>query len=53
MKPSFLLRIAAALTFIHAVMHTIGGVFGEPAPGPATTPVLAMKMNRFLVPPDG
>jgi hypothetical protein len=49
MKPSFLLRIAAVLTFIHAVMHTIGGVFGESAPGPATTAVLAMKMNRFLV----
>ena len=49
MKPYFLLRIAAVLTFIHAVMHTIGGVFGEPAPGPATTAVLAMKMNRFLV----
>jgi hypothetical protein len=49
MKPSFLLRIAAVLTFIHAVMHTLGGVFGEPAPGPATTALLAMKMNRFLV----
>jgi hypothetical protein len=29
MKPSFLLRIAAVLTFIHAVMHTVGGVLAS------------------------
>lgn len=49
MKPAFLLRIAAVLTFIHAVLHTIGGVFGKPGPGPATVALQAMKMNQFLI----
>ncbi len=49
MKPTLFLRIAATLTFIHAVLHTIGGVFGEPGPGPATAAVLAMKINQFPV----
>ena len=49
MKPTLFLRIAAALTFIHALLHTIGGVFGKPEPGPATVAVQAMKMNQFLM----
>lgn len=49
MKSFFFLRIAAVLTFIHAALHTIGGVFGKPAPGPATVAVLAMKTNSFLM----
>ena len=49
MKSCFFLRIAAVLTFIHAALHTIGGVFGKPAPGPATVAVLAMKTNSFLM----
>ncbi len=49
MKPALFLRIAAVLTFIHAVLHTIGGVFGKTGPGPATVAVLAMKMNHFLL----
>jgi hypothetical protein len=49
MKPGLFLRIAAILTFIHAVLHTIGGVFGKTAPGPATVAVEAMKVNQFLV----
>jgi hypothetical protein len=49
MKPALLLRIAAVLTFIHAVLHTIGGVFGKAEPGPATVAVQAMKMNQFLL----
>jgi hypothetical protein len=48
-KPVLFLRIASVLTFIHAVLHTIGGVFGKPGPGPAATAVLAMKMNQFLL----
>jgi len=43
------LRIAAVLTFIHAVLHTIGGVFGKVNPGPAAVAVAAMKVNQFLV----
>src|ERR1700675_1710112 len=49
MKPALFLRIAAVLTFIHAVLHTIGGVFGKVPPGPATVAVEAMKTNQFLV----
>jgi hypothetical protein len=47
-KPVVFLRIAAVLTFIHAVLHTIGGVFGHVDPGPATVAVQAMKINQFL-----
>ncbi len=49
MKSALFLRIAAVLTFIHAVLHTIGGVFGKVEPGPATVAVQAMKMNQFLL----
>src|ERR1700676_4820347 len=49
MKPALFLRIAAVLTFIHAVLHTIGGVFGKVEPGPATVAVQAMKLNQFLL----
>ena len=49
MKPTLCLRSAAVLTFIHAALHTIGGVFGEAGPGPATVAVQAMKMNQFLL----
>jgi hypothetical protein len=43
------LRIAAVLTFIHAVLHTIGGVFGSVDPGPAAIAVAAMRANQFLL----
>ena len=49
MKPVLFLRIAAVLTFIHAVLHTIGGVFGKVTPGPAATAVEEMKINQFLL----
>lgn len=49
MKPTIFLRIAAVLTFIHAVLHTIGGVFGKVPPGPASIAVEAMKTNQFLL----
>jgi hypothetical protein len=48
-KPTLFLRIASVLTFVHAVLHTMGGVFGNAAPGPATSAVQAMKLNQFLV----
>ena len=48
-KPVLFLRVAAVLTFLHAVPHTIGGVFGKVGPGPATTAVEAMKINQFLL----
>jgi len=46
-KPVLFLRIAAVLTLIHAVLHTVGGVFGAVDPGPAATAVQAMKANIF------
>jgi len=45
MKSVLPLRIASALTFIHAVLHTVGGVFGKTPPGPATFVVDTMKAN--------
>jgi len=47
-KPVVFLRVASVLTLIHAVLHTIGGVFGNADPGPAAVAVAAMKANRFL-----
>ena len=47
MKPVIYLRIASALMLLHAVLHTIGGVFGKPQPGPQQAAVTAMKLNQF------
>jgi hypothetical protein len=49
MKPPLFLRIASVLTLIHAVLHTIGGVFGKPGPGPESVAVAAMKANVFVL----
>jgi len=49
MKPALFLRIAAALTLIHAVLHTIGGVLSKADPGAATVAMEAMKANQFLL----
>ena len=43
MKPVMFLRIASILVLIHSVLHTIGGVFGKPAPGIATSVAAAMR----------
>jgi hypothetical protein len=48
MKPVLFLRIASVLTLIHAILHTVGGVFGKPAPGVATS-VAAIMRSRFPV----
>ncbi|MCU1226555.1 MAG: hypothetical protein JWQ42_4648 [Edaphobacter sp.] len=47
MKTALLLRGASVLALLHGVMHTIGGVFGEAAPGAQQTAVSAMKANQF------
>jgi len=48
MKPQLLLRIAAVLTLIHAVLHTVGGLLGEPSHGPEERAVIAtMKASAF------
>ena len=49
MKSVIYLRIASALTLVHAVLHTIGGVFGKQAPGVEEATVLVMKTNQFPV----
>jgi hypothetical protein len=47
MKPVIYLRAASLLTLLHAVLHTIGGVYSKPDPGPQQTAVAAMKANQF------
>jgi len=47
MKSVLYLRIASVLTLIHAVLHTIGGVFGKPDPGLQAATVQMMKANQF------
>ena len=49
MRPALFLRIASVLTFLHAVAHTVGGVFGNAAPGPQQAADLAMKTIHFQV----
>ena len=49
MKPVLFMRLASALTFLHAVGHTIGGVLGKPAPGVQEATVAAMKAGQFQV----
>ncbi len=48
MKTVIYIRIAAVLTLIHAVLHTVGGVFGNIDPGPETIAAAAMKSNQFM-----
>jgi hypothetical protein len=49
MRTVIFLRIASVLTFIHAALHTIGGVFGGAAPGVQQATVAVMKANEFQV----
>jgi hypothetical protein len=47
MKPVLFLRIASVLTLIHAVLHTVGGVFGKTPPDVQPV-VAAMQGNQFM-----
>jgi hypothetical protein len=47
MRPTAWLRAASILTLIHAVLHTIGGVYSPPDPGPQQIAVEAMRTNTF------
>ncbi|HUI76076.1 MAG TPA: hypothetical protein VLX32_14090 [Candidatus Acidoferrum sp.] len=49
MKARMYLRIASVLTFLHAILHTIGGVFGKAAPGIQETTLAVMKANTFHI----
>src|SRR5882757_9757325 len=49
MKSVIFLRIASVLTFVHAALHTIGGVFGAPEPGLQQATVAVMRANEFQV----
>jgi hypothetical protein len=48
MRPTLFLRIASVLTLIHAVLHTIGGVFGKTPPDVQPV-VTTMQENHFMV----
>jgi hypothetical protein len=48
-KSTIFLRLASGLTLLHAVLHTIGGVFGKPLPGAAAATVAIMQANHFPV----
>jgi hypothetical protein len=50
MKPSIFLRAASLLTLIHAVLHTVGGLFGgprNPAQAAASTVVQSLHFEAF------
>lgn len=47
MKAVIYLRIASGVTLVHAILHTVGGVFGKIQPGPQQVAVDAMKANTF------
>jgi len=47
MRPTLWLRAASIITLIHAILHTIGGVYGTPDPGPQQIAVDAMRTNTF------
>lgn len=49
MKSAVFLRIASVLTLLHAVLHTLGAVFGKPRPGAAAEAAGAMRSNLFIV----
>ena len=48
MKPVIFLRIASILTLIHAILHTVGGVFGKPVSAQAAMIAASMRY-RFEV----
>jgi len=48
MKSTIFLRIASVLTFIHCVLHTVGGVLGSPKHGQEEITVIdMMKSHSF------
>ena len=48
MKPATSLRIASVLTFVHCILHTIGGVLAPPSHGAEELAVVAnMAAHRF------
>ena len=48
MKPTLFLRIAAGLTLLHCVLHTLGGVFGSPQHGQEEISVIeTMRSHHF------
>jgi hypothetical protein len=48
MRAAVWLRVASMLAFVHAALHTVGGVFSKVAPGAEQTAVDAMKGNAFV-----
>lgn len=49
MRPTTWLRAASILALLHAILHTVGGVFGDPPAGSGEIAYAAMKSNTFMV----
>ena len=51
MRSVIFLRIASALTLVHAVLHTIGGVFGgvPPAVQPVVTAMYCLPLTAYVM----
>ncbi len=49
MKPALWLRIASILTLIHAVLHTVGGMFGGPRNAEQAAALAAAQSHRFQI----
>ncbi len=47
MKPALWLRIASMLTLIHAVLHTVGGMFGGPRSSAQSIALATVQANTF------
>ncbi len=47
MKPALWLRIASMLTLIHAVLHTVGGMFGAPRNAAQSIALASVQANTF------
>jgi hypothetical protein len=47
MKPALWLRIASILTLIHAVLHTVGGMFGGPRNAEQAAALASAQSLRF------
>jgi len=49
MKSTILLRIASVLSFIHAALHTAGGMFGGPKSAEQVAAREAVQSHRFVI----
>ncbi len=48
MKPALWLRVASILTLLHAVLHTVGGMFGGPRNAAQSAALASVQANTFV-----